>query len=120
MRTIFHITSEQSWQQAQSTGAYSSDTLENEGFIHCSTAWQVMRIANRMYQGQSGLVLLTIDADKLQAPMRYERPADDPYTAQRFPHIYGPINLDAVVEASPLVPGDDGRFSMNQDGTQER
>jgi uncharacterized protein (DUF952 family) len=119
MRTIFHITSEQSWEQAQRTGVYNSDTLDNEGFIHCSTSWQVMRIANRMYRGQSGLMLLTIDADKLQAPMRYERPADDPYTAQRFPHIYGPLNLDAVVEANPLVPGENGLFTLNQDSKQE-
>jgi uncharacterized protein (DUF952 family) len=120
MRTIFHITSEQSWEQAQRAGSYSSDTLDSEGFIHCSTTWQVMRIANRMYRGQSDLVLLTIDADKLQAPMRYERPTDNPYTAQRFPHIYGPINLDAVIEASPLVPGENGLFSMKQDTKQER
>jgi uncharacterized protein (DUF952 family) len=112
MHAIFQITQQEQWEQAQSEGAYRAQTLDTQGFIHCSTRWQVLRVANNFYRGQDGLVLLTIDTDKLQSPMRYEPPVPNAQTAERFPHIYGPINLDAVVSATPFAPGEDGLFTM--------
>ena len=91
---ILHITSRREWEAAQAAGEYRGDTLDSDGFIHCSLRQQVMEVINAHFQGQRDLVLLCIAEDKVQAEIRYE----DLYRAgQEFPHIYGPLNLDAVV-----------------------
>ena len=93
-RVILHITSRQQWEAAQAAGEYRGDTLDSDGFIHCSMRQQVMEVANANFRGQRDLVLLCIAEDQVQAEIRYE----DLYRAgQKFPHIYGPLNLDAVV-----------------------
>jgi uncharacterized protein (DUF952 family) len=113
MNIILHIAEKQIWETATKEGKYRGDTLETEGFIHCSTAWQVIRVANHLYQGRTDLVLLFIDTDKLQAPLRYEPPTPDAQTAERFPHLYGPLNIDAVVKTEPLKPDEDGVFRVH-------
>jgi uncharacterized protein (DUF952 family) len=115
MQTIFHIAHRAEWEQAAPTGAYRPASLEREGFIHCSTAAQVPDVANAFYRGQRDLVLLVIDPTRLHAPLREEPPAEDPQSAARFPHIYGPLNTDAVQRVVPFAPGADGRFSLPVD-----
>jgi len=91
---ILHITSRREWEAAQAAGEYRGDTLDSDGFIHCSTRQQVVEVANAHFRGRRDLVLLCIAEDKVQAEIRYE----DLYDAgQEFPHIYGPLNLAAVV-----------------------
>ena len=104
---IYHITSAAAWQQAQAVGAYRGDTLATEGFIHTSTGAQVARTANRFYRDRTGLVLLAIDPALLSAELRYE-PASD---GELFPHIYGPLNIDAVTSVRDFPPQPDGSFS---------
>ena len=84
-------------------------TLEEVGFIHCSQRSQVEPVANAVYQGAEDLVLLSIDPDRVRSEIRYEHVDgwDEP-----FPHIYGPLNTDAVVDVSPFSPGPAGRFSF--------
>lgn len=106
---ILHITARQSWEQALQTGWYRGDTLESEGFIHCSTPAQVAGVANALYAGRRGLVILCIAEDQVQAEVRYERPEAG---KERYPHIYGPLNVDAVAQVLDLTPGDDGRFQL--------
>lgn len=105
MTHILHITTPADWQAALEVGIYRADSLESEGFIHCSTAQQMAATANRFYAGQSDLLLLHIDPQALAAELRWEM-AD----GQDFPHIYGPINLDAVVEVEAFNPDADGSF----------
>ena len=105
---IYHITSAGQWSRAQAAGAYRGDTLESEGFIHASIARQVMGVAHRFYQGRSGLVILCIDVDKLRSELRYEA-ADN---GDHFPHIYGPLNTDAVVEALDFPASPEGAFQL--------
>jgi uncharacterized protein (DUF952 family) len=106
---ILHITSRSSWEQARRAGSYAAGTLAGEGFIHCSTAGQVLRVANNYYPGQHGLVLLVIDPARLKAQVRWEPGTDKP--DELFPHVYGPIELEAVVEVLPYEPAADGLFS---------
>lgn len=110
---IFHIATAVDWAQAQHDGAYTTSTvgvtLEQEGFIHSSQASQVERVANAYYAGRSDLVLLIIDPSRLTAELRYE---DVPGEPLPFPHIYGPLNVDAVVETRAFAPDADGRFSF--------
>ncbi len=112
LRTICHITTQSAWEQAVGAGLYSPDTLETERFIHCSTAEQVLTVANTFYRGENDLVLLFIDEESVEAPIYYEPPADNLASAERFPHIYGPINLDAVIWALPFVPDAQGQFYL--------
>lgn len=116
MTTILHITSRTEWQAAQQRGAYRAPSLETEGFIHCSTEKQVLHVANAFYRGQNNLVLLVIDEARVQPEVRWEPPAGKPAPgispSDRFPHIYGPINLNAVVRVVDLQPDPAGTFSL--------
>lgn len=105
--TIFHIVPGEAWQQARSEGLYRGDTLESEGFIHCSLARQVVAVANARFRGQQGLVLLEIDAARVRSEIRYEGADGD-----LFPHIYGPLNTDAVVTVYDFSPDADGQFRL--------
>lgn len=106
---IIHITSHADWRQAQLVGVYRAESLEREGFIHCSTPAQLLATAERYYRGVAGLALLVIDPDRLAARLVYE----DSYGAgQEYPHLYGPLNLDAVVQVHDFPPGPDGHFAL--------
>jgi uncharacterized protein (DUF952 family) len=108
MNWIFHITPRSHWEQAQQAGSYRADSLDTEGFIHCSTPAQVVRVADLFYRGQSGLVLLCIDPERLNAELIYEEVEEK----QRFPHLYGALNLDAVVQVVDFHPNSEGRFEL--------
>jgi uncharacterized protein (DUF952 family) len=95
MPIIYHITTVPEWNNAKQSGEYISPSLANEGFIHCSEAGQVPATLSRFFKGKTGLVKLSVDTAKLKSPMYYEW---SPSVADTFPHIYGPINLDAVNE----------------------
>ncbi len=120
MPLILHITSRERWQAVQVAGEYLDPSLEKEGFIHASTTEQVVRTGNRFYKGQAGLVLLCIDTDKLTAAWKFEdashpAPLPDetlPSRPEQFPHIYGPLNVEAVVGVVDFVPGADGLFVL--------
>jgi uncharacterized protein (DUF952 family) len=109
--TIFHITTRQEWEKAQREGAYRPASLDDAGFIHFSTSEQVLRVANAFYRGQRDLVLLEVDAARLHADVRYEPPAEAPGSAERFPHLYGALNPDAVIRVVSFPPDDDGTWS---------
>jgi uncharacterized protein (DUF952 family) len=108
MSPIFHITTESAWLTAQAIGGYSADSLASEGFIHLSTREQLLGTASRFYLGQTGLVVLAVDPQRLVAELRYEE--SEP--GQLFPHLYGPLNLDAVTAVYPFPPQPDGTFRL--------
>jgi uncharacterized protein (DUF952 family) len=108
MALLFHITSRAQWDRARFAGAYRSESLDTEGFIHCSTREQVLGVANARFRDQSNLVLLCIDSSRVQAPIQF----DATETGERFPHIYGPLNADAVTRSVSLMRGADGRFTF--------
>ena len=109
--TIFHIAEAAHWSAALDGGRYRRSTigqsLDEVGFIHCSRRDQVERVADAYYQGQRGLVLLVIDPARVAAEIRDENTEGG---SELFPHIYGPLNLDAVVDVLPLAVGPDGTF----------
>lgn len=112
---IYHITSRAAWSEAQKRGEYRADSLETEGFIHCSTESQVVPVAEKYYKGQDGLCLLVIEPALLSSDLRWEPPsggAPPPGVPEGdlFPHIYGPINLDAVVQVFDLQANPDGKY----------
>lgn len=109
MNLILHIVSQTAWQTAVHRGSYRPDSFDADGFIHCSTPAQVLGPANSLFRGQAGLVLLCIDPDRVAAPIVYE----DCYAAgEAFPHIYGELNLDAVLGVIRFPPAADGTFAL--------
>jgi uncharacterized protein (DUF952 family) len=94
MDLIYHVTTADEWKDAQSKGSYEADSLHSEGFIHCSTAMQVQGVLERYYSNVKNLVLLSIDPQKLKAPLKFEMA---PSVNEEFPHVFGPINPDAVI-----------------------
>ena len=101
MTDLLHITA---WDAARLSGSYEMSTrgrtLRDEGFIHCSLPHQLRDVAEALYGDtpRDDLVVLLIDSERLTAPVRYEVPEPG---AEEFPHIYGPVPLDAVVRVEP-------------------
>ncbi len=106
---ILHIANKSDWQTAVASGVYRIESLITEGFIHCSTVEQVLGPANERFHGQSGLILVCIDPEKVTAPILYE---DCYESGQAFPHIYGPLNVEAVSGVITFAPQDDGSFVL--------
>jgi GrpB-like predicted nucleotidyltransferase (UPF0157 family)/uncharacterized protein (DUF952 family) len=102
---VFHITTAAAWETARRAGVYEPASLATEGFIHFSDLEQVVSVADRAFRGTPDLVLLCVASVRLEAPLRYE-PVEE--AGERFPHLYGPVNLDAVVETVALVEGSVG------------
>jgi len=97
---IYHVLTKSSWEKALIQGFYEAPSLVVEGFIHLSKHEQVPGVLKRYYQGQTDLVLLNIDEKKLIAPLKFEF---SPSVKEDFPHLYGSLNLDAVVSVSAVV-----------------
>lgn len=91
--TILHITTESAWAKAREEGELTTPSLADEGFIHCSTFAQVESTADRIFQGSGNLLALEVEVAKISAPLKWEQATD---VGDEFPHIYGPLNADAV------------------------
>lgn len=109
MSIIFHITARETWERAAPGGTYRPEAFPAEGFIHCSTPAQVVRVADARFRGRGGLVLLAIDTGRVGPEIVYENLEGGP---ELFPHIYGGLNADAVAEVLEFEPGADGYFSL--------
>ena len=106
-RYVFHITERGAFAAALESGAYTTDSLLSEGFVHCSTRAQILRSAARFFWGRAGLVLLCIDAERIATLLRYEA-AD----GEAFPHCFGAIPLDAIPAVIDFPCRPDGSFEL--------
>ena len=113
---IFHMALPDDWAAAFTTGEYRMSTrgvtLEQEGFIHCSTRAQVQDTANRFYGDLDQLVVLTIDPQVVPSTIRWEPPA--PGVDTLFPHIYGPLPIAAVNVATAWFRRPDGAWMLDE------
>jgi uncharacterized protein (DUF952 family) len=106
---IYHIAHKSDWYSAQKSGSYTADSLSSQGFIHCSTATQVVKVANNYYRGVKDLVLLSIDPGLLTVEVRYENLEGG---EELFPHIYGVIPISAIPGVLDFNPSQDGNFQF--------
>ncbi|WP_198960831.1 DUF952 domain-containing protein [Bradyrhizobium sp. UFLA03-84] len=105
MPMIYKITPASAWREAERQGVYRGSPDDNrDGFIHFSTASQVAETARKHYHGQTGLFLVAVDAEALGDTLRWERSRND----ELFPHLYGELDLGAVVEILNLRARSDG------------
>ncbi len=108
---IFHVSDRSEWERAVPTGAYTGSTrgldLSEVGFIHLSSDAQYPTVLELFYADATDLVLLHVDESKLSAELRWE---DVPGADAPFPHLYGPLNVDAVVDVTP-IPDPPQRFT---------
>jgi len=108
MPMIFHICSRKLWNYAIMREQFITESLDTEGFIHASKKQQLLTVANRVYQGQDNLIVLVIDPKNLISELRYEALS----TKDAYPHIYGSLNLEAVVEVVDFPSKKDGSFDL--------
>ena len=108
---IYHILSKQTWLITQHLGIYETTSLKDQGFIHCSSEEQVLRVANTWYKEQDDLIVLEIDPAQLKPEVRWEPGVDK--MDESFPHIYGRMNLDAVIRVLDLDKTPEGLFTWN-------
>lgn len=108
MAIIFHIARSETW-ASRASESYRPEMFPVDGFIHCSTVDQVVKVADIRFRGRKDLVLLCIDTDKVNAEIRYENLEGG---QELFPHIYGEINTKAVVQVAEFEPGAEGYFML--------
>jgi len=108
METIFHLVPASDCAAAQGVDEYATESLESEGFIHCSKDHpQVLEVANRLFRGRDDMLVLELDLDRLASPIKDEAAR----SGTVYPHIYGKINTNAVIEVLGLTTGGDGQFN---------
>lgn len=130
MTLIFHIVSRDAALLARQMGEYRAESLSSEGFIHFSGIHQLLGVANRFYAGLHGQVILAVEPARLTAQLKYEAPVhpvaalaqpknEDLSGDERlrdssntFPHLYGPLNFDAVIAIYDFEPDANGEFSL--------
>jgi uncharacterized protein (DUF952 family) len=109
MSIIYHITRKSDWDRAMAAGSYAAASLASAGFIHCSTAEQVIATADRLFAGQNDLVLLCVDTDRVAAGIRYENLEGG---APQFPHVYGALEAASIRAIHDFAPQNDGTFNL--------
>lgn len=107
MTLILHITARKDWELANHVGIYKTESLEKQGFIHCSYPSQLEKVADANYPGRRDLLLLCIESNRVRADFREESAGDESY-----PHVFGPLNLDSVTKVVELKPDKRGKFKL--------
>ncbi|TAE72546.1 MAG: DUF952 domain-containing protein [Bacteroidetes bacterium] len=106
---IYHLTTQTSWENAQQKGFYAVESIQIEGFIHASQQHQVARSANVFFKDFQEILLLHIDENLLTSPLKFEKATD---TNDDFPHIYGVLNINAVVKTEILKKNNQNLFQF--------
>jgi uncharacterized protein (DUF952 family) len=103
---IYHFLPKDRWENFKRKDYYRTESLEKEGFIHCSKQDQITEVANFKFETDTKLVLLTIDEERVESEIRYE--GDE---GNEFPHVYGELNLDSVDNIQEL-PVSNSEFKL--------
>jgi len=104
---IYLLSSKKEYQQAQKSGELVRDSLTEEGFIHASPKHQLTRIANKYYTQTPEPLVMVVDKSLITNEVKWE-----PATGGLYPHIYGPLNMNAVLRTVPIALADNGRFDI--------
>ena len=109
MATIFHLITEEEWAAARDDQHWRPASLAEEGFIHCSKdEGQAVRVVQRLFPERTDMLALEVDTDKLSSPVVTEASR----SGEMYPHIYGPLNTEAVVKVWQVNPDGKGGYSL--------
>ena len=105
MVKIYKICPASAWREAERHGVYQGSADDaRDGFIHFSTAAQVPETLRKHYFGQRALFLVEVDGDALGSELRWERSRNE----ELFPHLYGELDVGAVISVASLNMRSDG------------
>lgn len=107
---IFHLVKKNDWKEHKKDSRYYPESLESEGFIHCSSGKDIEATANLLFNGEEHILLIVINTTLIEPDLKYENDED---TGIKYPHIYGPLNLDAVIDKIELAAEDDGSYQIS-------
>lgn len=97
----------ENWPEIEKTGIYNPDSIITDGFIHCTRPSQMFFVANKYYENEHMLLWL-IDPARLTSPLKYEGTLN----SNLYPHVYGPINMSAVIDTKEMKPNPDGTYDI--------
>jgi uncharacterized protein (DUF952 family) len=95
---IYHVTTQHDWLSQERKSEFIPQDYFREGFIHCCTPSQLQGVLERYFKGMKDLVILCLDENKLKPELKYEASTND----EKFPHLYGGINRDAISNVKRL------------------
>jgi len=104
---IYLLSSQAEYQQALNAGTLIRDSLKSEGFIHATPKSQLNRLANKYYKEKLSPLILMVDKKLITAQVKWE-----PATGGLYPHIYGPLNINAVTKIEEISLAEDGNFHI--------
>lgn len=107
---IFHLVTKEDWESHTKNSQYTPQSLEDQGFIHCSSGNNIEDTANRLFKDKENVLLLVINTALVDHDIKYEK---DPELEEEFPHIYGPLNTGAVIDKIDIAPEEDGSYSIS-------
>jgi len=107
---IFHLVKKKDWKEQKKEARYHPEVLDSKGFIPCSSGNNIEEIANRLFRGERRILLIVINTTLIEPELKYEQNMEGGVS---YPHIYGPLNLDAVIDKIELVPEEDGSFEIS-------
>ena len=102
---IYHIATQRDWEEQAVATGYAPLEYEEEGFIHCCDLYQLESVATKYFAGRDDLVILELVPAKLYPETKYEQSGDE-----KYPHVYGPINKDAINRQISVKCNADGLF----------
>lgn len=106
---IYKIATQSDWDAARAAGQLKGTPIDlADGYIHFSTALQLAETLSQHYSGQQGLILATIDPNRLPVPLKWEPSRG----GQLFPHLYAALPMDAVIAERELGARPDGGFDL--------
>lgn len=109
---LVHLCPTDDWSAAKISGQLRPESLTSAGFVHLSTPEQVHLPANRLFRGRDDLVLLHIDTSRLDSPIRWELGVATDPESMLFPHLYGALPVEAVINITSYRPAADGTFPV--------
>ncbi|MBE7122462.1 DUF952 domain-containing protein [Bacillus cereus] len=104
---ITKVITKRNWEIAKTTGEINEPSLIEEGFIHCSLLEQALKVAQKHFRHEEDVLLLTIDPSLVKEEIKYELASN----GQEYPHVYGAINVEAIVDIVPFSK-ENGEFIL--------
>ncbi|MDY6868972.1 MAG: DUF952 domain-containing protein, partial [Chloroflexota bacterium] len=107
---VFHLVKKNVWEEKKSNSRYHPESIDSQGFIECISGKDIEPVVNNKFKGEKGILLIVINTALIEPKLKYEEDSESKVTR---PRIYGPLNLDAVIDKIELAPEEDGSFQIS-------